>query len=322
MSKKYNLSGSTVMVTGGAGFIGSNLIPALLEKGVKKIKVLDNFYFGKAKNLPTDKRLEIIKFNLGVDNPRELKKQTKNVDFIFHLAAEKHNQSKNNPEKIITVNINGFFELLKAASENHVKKIVFASSLYANGRMNKPRLKETDFPVPKTIYGISKLTGENMLNYFHITAGLQYIALRFMFVYGPKQWSGTGYKSVIIKNFERIIANKNPLVCGDGKQILDYIYIDDAVAAIIKAVETNYGGEIINVGSGKAISINQMSDIMIKITGSSMKKKYREADFTNKTYRVADTNKAKRILKFSANTKLEKGLEKTFKWVKLNYKNK
>jgi UDP-glucose 4-epimerase len=317
MKKKTSkLEGSKVLVTGGCGFIGSHLVQRLIDIPVRSITVIDSLKYGDKANIgKKSKNIKIIKHTIDNKNDNVLINALHGIDYLFHLAAEKHNQSINNPEDVINSNINGTFRLYQAAAANGVKKIIFTSSLYAYGRMTPPGLKETDMPVPKTVYGISKLVGEHFLAHFLQKHGLKYNVLRIFFTYGPQQFSGMGYKSVIVKNFERILRDEAPIIFGDGKQVLDYSYIDDVISALVKAAESHSFGEILNVGSSIPTSINQLTDTMLKVSGKSLEKIYEPPDETKDTYRVADISKIKKLLNFQPAVSLEDGLRKTYDWI-------
>lgn len=315
--EKLLLKDAVVMVTGACGFIGSHLVTRLLAQGVKKIVAVDSLEFGKRENLPYDSRILLIEHKLGTHDIAELEPHMRGITHLFHLAAYKHNQSKDSPEQIYSSNITGTHRLYEAAVKAGVKKIVFSSSLYANGRMTLPPMTEDDYPMPRTAYGMSKLAGENLLNHFQHEHNVQTVSLRFFFVYGPKQFPGTGYKSVIVKNFERILQNKPPIIFGSGNQSLDYVYIDDMVEAIVRAGESEkVSGKVINLGSGKATSVNELTQTMLAVADSNLDPVYELADWTEGTVRVSDSSKAAMLLDWRPQIDLRTGLRHTYEWIK------
>ncbi len=310
-----NLQSSSVMVTGGCGFIGSHLVRHLVERGVRRIVVVDSLRYGDPANLGgMPAGVELVRFRLGTDAPEALAKAMAGVDYLFHLAAEKHNQSKDSPIEVLRSNVEGTLTLLSLAAEAGVKKVVFSSSLYAYGRMAGAPFSEGELPRPTTIYGISKLCGEHLLAHFG-ARGLAYNALRFLFVYGPRQFAGMGYKSVIVKNGQRLLAGQPPVIFGDGQQTLDYVYVDDVVAATVRALEADISGEVFNIGSGIGTDINRLISTLIGVSGRAQQPIYEPPDWTAGSIRVGDVEKARRILGWSATTSLQAGLAKTWEWI-------
>jgi UDP-glucose 4-epimerase len=222
------LRNAKVAVTGGAGFIGCHLVARLIAAGASTVRIVDSFEYGSPRNLDfSPARFDTVALRLGAGTRDRLEDVLKGFDAVFHLAAEKHNQSIDNPAKVIDANIAGTYELLAAARRCGVKKVVFSSSLYAYGRMSGGPFVETEVPQPRTVYGMSKLAGENLAYHFHVIHGMPCISLRYLFAYGPKQFARQGYKSVIVKNFERLLAGEPPVINGDGRQVLDYVFVDD-----------------------------------------------------------------------------------------------
>jgi len=310
------LKNKIIVVTGGCGFIGSFLVNKLLSLGVSKVIVIDNYKYGNKSNLPlSNNKINIYNISLESKSVCEISDIIKGTSFVFHLAAEKYNQSLDNPLNILDTNIIGMTKLIEACLEVGVEKIIFSSSVYAYGRNSLPEMKENEHPKPTTIYGISKLAGEQILaNYSH--KGFEYNILRYFFVYGPKQYSGMGYKSVIIKNFERMLLGKPPIIMGDGLQKLDYSYVEDIIIGTISAMTLDVDKEIINLGSGTGTSIKELVDKMQIIADFIEKPIYGKEDNTAGTVRVSDNNKAINLLEYNPQTILLGGLEKTYKWLK------
>jgi len=272
--------------------------------------------YGRRENLDvSDPGLCIEQLELRNGCAKQLAQLLNGVDYVFHLAAEKHNQSINSPERVLDANVIGTYELLKAAADAGVKKVVFTSSLYAYGRMNGSPMNENEVPTPQTIYGISKLTGEHLCRHFSVQRGLSAVCMRLFFVYGPRQYTGLGYKSVIVKNFDRMLKGHPPLIYGDGTQRLDYVYVDDVVSALLLAAADANEFDVFNVGSGSAVSINELTALMMKVAGVNMTCEYRPPDFTSGSSRMADTRKFNDHFGPQPRVPLVDGLRRTFEWM-------
>jgi len=312
------LAGRTVMVTGGCGFIGSHLVRRLLAEGVRRVIALDSLRYGSEQNLAGlagSERVTRVRFELGNDEPAQLDQHLEGVDHLFHLAAEKHNQSKHEPDAVLRANVLGTNHLFAAAVRGGVKKTVFTSSLYSYGRLAGPPSSETDLPVPTTVYGISKLCGERLLAHHAAAGPMRGDTLRFFFVFGPRQFAGTGYKSVIVKNFERIRAGQPPVIFGDGSQRLDYVYVEDVVEATLRCMESPEGGRLLNVGSGVGTSVGELTAAMLKVAGSRLRPVHEPPDWTAGSSRVANIDAIRTALGWTPRTTLAEGLRATWSWM-------
>jgi len=315
MSEPQRIEGSSVVVTGGCGFIGSHLVRALGARGARRIVVIDSLRYGKPENLPDGVPLEVMKHDLGFGEAAELERACAGADYLFHLAAEKHNQSKDDPTRVLRSNVEGTAALFQAACRAKVKKILFTSSLYAYGRLAGPPMLETETPLPTTVYGISKLTGEHLLAFFARQYGVDFVTLRYFFVYGPRQFAGTGYKSVIVKSFERLREGAAPVIYGDGQQALDYVFVDDAVEATCRALEAPVSGELFNVGSGVATSVRELVERMVGVSGKAVTPESGPADWTAGSCRAGNVEKIAKLLGWRASTALDAGLAATARWL-------
>jgi UDP-glucose 4-epimerase len=304
-------------VTGGCGFIGQHLVRALLARGASRIVVLDSLRFGDPARLQElGSAVAVVRLDLGHDDPAALGAHLEGVDVLFHLAAEKHNASRAEPLSLLASNVAGTFSLLEAAARARVRKVVFSSSLYAYGRRHAPALQEDEVPRPDTVYGISKLAGEHLLRQAEHTHGLPWVALRYFFVYGPRQYPGLGYKSVIVRNFERLLAGQPAAVRGDGRQALDYVYVDDVVEATLLAMEAEVSGEVLNVGSGRPVEIRTLLESMTGLAHGPRTFFGEPADETAGTFRAAAIARIQERLGWRPRTGLEDGLARTLAWMR------
>jgi UDP-glucose 4-epimerase len=319
MLEWLSLQDKVVVVTGGAGFIGSHLIEALLANGCREVRALDNLACGNWNNLSFaegDERLTKITCDFSEASLETLTDTLQGADYLFHLAAEKHNQSIKTPERVIQVNITGTHTLYQAAVRAGVRKVVFTSSLYAYGATQPPAMVETQLAAPWTIYGMSKLAGENLCLHFERQHQLAFTTVRLFFIYGPRQFAGMGYKSVIVSNFERMRRGEAPVIFGDGEQALDYVYVKDCVEALIAALNPEVNGQMLNIASGQGVSINALTRLMQGVANDTSAPVFAPKDWTHGTYRAGNPDFTRQTLGWTAKTPLQVGLQQTFNWMK------
>ena len=310
------LKNKNIFVTGAAGFIGSHLINELMKNhNPNKIIAVDHLKYGSIKNLNKDKRIIFFKKDIQKLSKNFLKTYLQDIDYVFHLAAEKHNQSLDSPEKIFDTNFTATFKLFEIASKCQVKKIIFTSSLYVYKKSKSSSMKENDPIKGNTLYGLSKITGEKILELLHKKYGIEYNIARLFFTYGKNQYNGMGYKSVIIKNFERIINGKNPTIFGDGSQVLDYVYVGDVINGLLKLALTEKSGLVVNLGSGEKRSIEELTNLMLKVSKSDLSKTYCPPDETFNTFRFANISLAEKEINWQPLMNLSEGLNILYKWL-------
>lgn len=311
------LKNKRVIVTGGCGFIGSHMVKRLLAEGVAGVIIIDSREFGTGSLLPEDTRIELITCALEDSELSSRLSQTAPCDFLIHLAARKHNQSASTAERLFASNLGGTERAIEIAAALKVQKAVFSSSLYAYGRWAGEPMREDEIPRPNTLYGITKLAGEHLFGWGLQKFSMPYNVVRYFFAYGPGQFPGLGYKSVIIKNFERIVRGEAPVIRGDGKQELDYIYVEDVVEGTLQALLHESVGEVFNISSGRGLSVLELTDQMYQATGeASQTYVYEPQDETHGSSRVGDTTKARNVLGFTPKVSLQEGLARTYAWVK------
>lgn len=302
-----------VVVTGGAGFIGSNLARELAAKN--HVIVVDDLSTGRLKNIQDLIDTNKIKFIRGdIADVGFLQKTFRNVDYVFHEAAlASVPRSVTDPIKSNYVNVNGTLNVLVAAKDNGVKKVVYASSSSVYG--DTPTLpKKEDMKLhPSSPYAVSKLTGEYYCKVFSEVYCLSTVSLRYFNVYGPYQDPNSEYAAVIPKFIRRIINGQPPIIYGDGEQTRDFTFVKDVVNANILAAKVSSTG-IFNIACGKRISINDLAKLLMKISGKQMEPDYDNPRSGDILHSLADISKAKEKLKYKPRFKFISGLEETIKW--------
>jgi nucleoside-diphosphate-sugar epimerase len=306
---------SKVLVTGGAGFIGSNLAEELIRQGAKVV-VIDNFVTGFRDNLDEIKGdFDFVEGDLNDDDA--LKKAIENVEIIFHQAAlPSVPRSIENPKETHNACVNATFNLLVKARENGVKRVIYAASSSAYGNQEVLPKVETMSPEPLSPYAAAKLMGEYYCKVFANVYGLETFSLRYFNVFGPRQNPSSMYSGVISRFVDALMKNETPVIYGDGETSRDFTYIANVVDANIKAAQTTKGiGEVINVANGDRVTLNELLEVLKEITGKTEVK----ADFQDERkgdvkHSQADNTRAKEWLGYEKLVGLEEGLQKTIGW--------
>jgi UDP-glucose 4-epimerase len=282
-----------VVVTGGAGFIGSHLAENLAAKGYR-VTVLDDLSTGKMENIAPLVDKNVIQFVQGsITDSSLLQKLFRGVDFVYHEAAlSRVPRSIDDPLTCNEVNITGTLKVLMAARENGVKKVVYASSSSVYGETDQ--LPETEgLPVnPLSPYALGKLAGEQYCEIFRQIYGLPTASLRYFNVYGTRLEPESNYATVIPVFINRVAKGLQPIIFGDGEQTRDFTYIEDVVQANIAVIENNAEG-IYNIGSGERVTINYLAEQVIKILGKTMKPEYKPPRPGDPKHTLADISRAR-----------------------------
>jgi nucleoside-diphosphate-sugar epimerase len=299
----------TALVTGAAGFIGCHLAERLVADGWV-VRGIDDERTGDWNRVKVP--VERIDRSLEDMSASDLSTACTGVDALFHLAAEKHNTPGVTADRTVNVNIAATARLFDAAGAAAIPKLVFTSSLYAYGSLGPDAMSETDLPAPSTVYGMSKLAGEQLLRVTERTHGTSWSVARLFFIYGPRQLAAGGYPSVIVRNFTRIRQGERPVVNGDGGQALDYVFVDDCVDCLVRLADRAHDGVMVNVASGRPVSVAELTRSMLEISGSSLEPVEGDADWTAGTRRWGTTERAAQEVGWSASTDLHDGLRRVW----------
>lgn len=312
---------ASVLVIGGAGFIGSHVVAELLRTKVGKVVVYDNLTRGKLEHINEsllDPRCEIFRDGGDIREVDVLNRAVSQADGVIHLAAMWLLHSKEYPRTAFDVNVQGTFNVLEACVNNNVQRLVYSSSASVYGdAVEVPMTEEHPF-LNRNFYGATKIAGEAMARAFHDRYGLSYVGLRYMNVYGPHQDQTAAYTGVIPVMLNKIAANERPIVNGDGSQAYDFITARDTARCNVKALTSEVSDEFYNVGTGVQTSIRELCDLILDLTGSSLEVTYRpyqEADIRQFVQnRIGSIDKAERDLGFRFEDDLKTGLQQLIRW--------
>lgn len=314
-----DIKGKSILVIGGAGFIGSHVVDQLLNEDVKEVIIYDNFVRGTVDNIENalkDSRARVFEVGGDILQPDILNAAMKQSDLVVHLAALWLLQCYDYPRAAFETNIRGTFNVLEACRDNKIERLVYSSSASVYGdAVEIPMTEEHPFN-NRTFYGATKIAGEAMARAFNERYGLNYIGMRYMNVYGPRQdYKGT-YIAVIMKILDKLDKGEEPVVYGDGSQSYDFIFVEDAASANVLGLKADTVDKFYNVGMGIKTSIKELTEILLKIYGSDKKIKFLPEGKTFVTNRIGSTEKAEKELGFRAKTNLEEGLKKLIEWRK------
>lgn len=314
-----DIRGKKILVIGGAGLIGSHVVEELLKEEVDEVIVYDNFCRGTYENLEQalkDPRCRVFEIGGDVLQTDILNAAMKEADAVIHLAALWLLQCYEYPRAAFDVNIRGTFNVLEACVANNIERFVYSSSASVYGDAVEDPMTE-DHPYNNwTFYGATKIAGEHMFKAYHQRYGLQGVGLRYMNVYGPRQdYRGT-YVAVIMKILDNLDQGISPVVYGDGSQAYDFIYVGDTASANVCALKSDLPFGFYNVGRGIKTSIKELTEMILKLTGSKLPIKYEPAGQTFVTNRVGDPAAAELDLGFKWTVDLEEGMRRLIEWRK------
>jgi nucleoside-diphosphate-sugar epimerase len=303
------------LVTGGAGFIGSHIASALASAGAR-VRIIDDLSTGYRENLEEIRgEVDFIHASLAEEAP--LRKALEGVELVFHEAAiPSVPRSVENPRQTHIASVEATFSLLLASREKKVRRIVYAASSSAYG--DQPTLPKIEnmLPEPLSPYAVAKLVGEHYCQVFTRVYGLETVSLRYFNVFGPRQDPSSQYSGVISRFISALLRGERPVIYGDGEQSRDFTYIDNVVAANLKAAESRSAiGQVINIANGERISLNQLLDELKNLTGKSdVVANYTAARAGDVKHSLADISRARSLLGFEPRVDLRTGLQLTIDW--------
>lgn len=302
------------LVTGGAGFIGSNTVDELVRRG-HSVVVLDDLSSGKEENL-TEVRNKITFMKGSITDLEIVQKAMQQAEYVIHLAARTSvPRSVKDPLETNRINVDGVLNVLVAARDNKVKRVVFSASSSAYGETPTLPKVETMKPQPISPYGVSKYVGELYASAFGKCYGLENVCVRYFNIFGPRQDPDSPYSGVLSRFATAFLEDEQPTVFGDGEQTRDFTFVDNAVQANLLACDVpGASGKVFNIGTGARISLNRTLELLRKISGKKIDAKYeppRDGDIRDSQ---ADITQAREVLGYQPTVAFEEGLEKTFEW--------
>ncbi|MQY03476.1 SDR family NAD(P)-dependent oxidoreductase [Actinomadura macrotermitis] len=313
------IRGNRHLVTGGAGTIGSTIVDQLVEAGAAEVVVLDNLVRGRRANLA--RALESGRVRLVEGDIRDravVRRLTEGVDTVFHQAAIRITQCAEEPRLALEVLVDGTYEVIEAAADAGVRKVVAASSASVYGLATEFPTPETQHPYDNdTFYGAAKTFNEGMLRSFHAMRGLDYVALRYFNVYGPRMDIHGLYTEVLIRWMERITDGKAPLILGDGLQTMDFVYTEDIARANLLAAEADATDEVFNIGNRAETSLRELAEALLRAMDApaDLGLEFGPARAVNGvTRRLADISAAADRLGWKPEVGLDEGLRRLVSW--------
>jgi len=311
------VAGANVLVTGGAGTVGSTLVDQLLDAGAAQVTVLDNLVRGRLDNLSpalAGGRAELVDGDI---RDRDLVHDlTRGKDLVFHEAAIRITQCAEDPRLALEVLVDGSFNVFEAAAEHKVGKLITASSASVYGMAEAfPTDERHHHHNNDTFYGAAKSFNEGMVRSFRAMNGLDFVVLRYFNVYGPRMDVHGLYTEVLVRWMERIADGKPPLIFGDGQQTMDFVFTSDIARANLLAAESDVREGVYNVASGTETSLLQLAEALLRAMDSDLSVEHGpERAVNGVARRLADTTAARRDLGFTATTELEAGLRELVEW--------
>jgi nucleoside-diphosphate-sugar epimerase len=310
------------LVTGGAGFIGSNTVQELVRCG-HKVVVLDNFSTGRESNL-SEVRDQIEFIQGSITDPEKVRAACLGVDYVLHLAARTSvPRSMKEPVETHFVNVDGTLNVLLAARDAKVRRVVFSASSSVYGETPTLPKRESMAPAPISPYGVTKMIGEIYGKLFHRVYGLEFVALRYFNIFGPRQDPDSPYSGVLSRFNAAFLEGTETTIYGDGQQSRDFTFVANAVQAnLLACTAQNVAGLVFNIGTGNRYTLNQTLQMLGQITGRSANTKYASAREGDILHSQADISEAREKLAYNPRVGFEEGLRRTWEWYCENYTTK
>jgi UDP-glucose 4-epimerase len=316
--ERLDFSGRKALVTGGAGMVGSTIVDELVAAGAKQVVILDNLTRGKRENLSWAQANGDILLVEGDIRDRNLLQAllTKDIDLVFHQAAIRITQCAEDPRLALEVLVDGTFNVLEAAVSADVEKVVAASSASVYGLAESFPTTEDHHPWGnRTLYGAAKVFNEGLLRSFNEMYGLDYVALRYFNVYGPRMDVHGVYTEVLVRWMERIEAGAPPLILGSGEQTMDFVYVTDVARANLLAAKSPVSDQVFNIAAGRETSLRELASLLSEVMGADLPPEYGPERSVNAIpRRLADVSSARAALGFEARVGLREGLEQLVAW--------
>jgi UDP-glucose 4-epimerase len=312
-----NIANSTILITGGAGFVGSHVVEKLLPLKPSKIFVIDNLLRGSLENMSSFIDHPSVQFiQDDIRNIDILEKILPQVDYVFHLAALRITRCAENPVEAFSVMVDATGRIVELAKKHGTKKIIYSSSASIYGMATEFPTTESCPPYDnKTFYGAAKLFGEQLLRSYADMYGLKYVALRYFNIYGPRMDTEGKYTEVMIRWLDCIRDKRNPLIFGDGLTSMDFVHVADVAEANVKALLSDASDEAFNIGCHRGTSLLELLQLLLKVNNSDLVPEHREERSVNSVpRRLADYSKAKRLLNWEPKISLEDGLRDLSSW--------
>ncbi len=310
------IQGAKILITGGAGFVGSSTADQLLEAGAAEVRILDNFIRGNLRNLEHAKEIgNVLVIEGDIRDQETVDSAICGVDYVIHQAALRITRCAEAPREAIEVLIDGTSNVLESAIRHGVKKIVAASSASVYGNPSYLPMDESHPFNNRTLYGAGKVANEQMLRAYYEMFHLPYVAFRYFNLYGPRMDIDGVYTEVLVRWMDAIEAGQPPKIFGDGTQSMDFVYVEDVARINVEGLISEVTDEVFNVGTGVQTTLNELCHLLLQITGSHLKPEYHEARKVNNVQaRRAATEKAEKLLGFKARVDLETGLRSLIQW--------